>query len=613
MSRIKTILVDCFDTIIYRKVPSEKVKYLWAEKMSHKYNLSVERWYSLFLSAEETIRYTNKIKTGIDECNIHDIAELCFNRIKIYNLLGNIDQHEFVKDFYDVYVLTEKEVQYLNKKVVKKLKQYKKHNLKIMVISDFYCGEDTLREFFEQLGIVDIIDKIYVSCDYMKTKSTGSLYKTVFEKECLLPEECLMMGDNKRSDNLIPKTFGIKCVKVKEKNKIFKLKEKINKVILSKEITRILKTNKTNAYSNYAFSLYLFIKKLADSLNVNHVKNVFFLSREGEFLKKLFDYYIKHEKSEIKSHYLMVSRNSVLIAGLDAIQNENFETIIRENGVVSGDSFLETLNFPNEMVKKIKEEVNEDFKIERRDFLQSSLYKKLTKNKDFIDYYNKQRAQQNYNFMKYLNSFGVDYEKEGLDIVDVGWKGTMQDLLCKFFDSKVAINGYYIGYTGRGIESINNKKYGLLFSNSPFRKNLESRIFEREMPNYEEVLRASHNRVVGYKEDENIVYPIIEDSYDDAFYNAHIKEYQDEMFEKFKQIANLVCEDKELMCVMAHIEMHKMINFKTLNFINDCKNAHYDSFATTGFIQKKKITIKTKIRYILSKIKYRLKILLRRI
>ena len=44
-------------------------------------------------------------------------------------------------------------------------------------------------------------------------------------------------------------------------------------------------------YCGYVFYLYLFIEKLYMKARQDGAENLFFLSREGEFLKKLFDLY----------------------------------------------------------------------------------------------------------------------------------------------------------------------------------------------------------------------------------------------------------------------------------------------------------------------------------
>lgn len=85
----------------------------------------------------------------------------------------------------------------------------------------------------------------------------------------------------------------------------------------------------------------------------------------------------------------------------------------------------------------------------------------------FQNVYEARRKQQRSNFICYLRSFGVDFKSEGLHLVDVGWKGSIQDNIFYILSSKVAVRGYYIGSFNATQRSANNTKKGLLFDNYP--------------------------------------------------------------------------------------------------------------------------------------------------
>lgn len=92
-------------------------------------------------------------------------------------------------------------------------------------------------------------------------------------------------------------------MKIKAMN-LFKQKEAINIVYASA-------FNQPDV-RNFAFTYFAFIEKSYTKLLKDDVKPVFFLSREGKFLKTLFDLY--HDRNrycnnqKIESSYLLVSR-----------------------------------------------------------------------------------------------------------------------------------------------------------------------------------------------------------------------------------------------------------------------------------------------------------------
>ena len=69
--------------------------------------------------------------------------------------------------------------------------------------------------------------------------------------------------------------------------------------------------------SNYAFSLYYFIEELSKELIKDEITDVFFLSREGKFLKLLYDNFSFSHSANVATHYMYISRKAVINATLE--------------------------------------------------------------------------------------------------------------------------------------------------------------------------------------------------------------------------------------------------------------------------------------------------------
>ena len=126
-------------------------------------------------------------------------------------------------------------------------------------MSDFYLGKDSYSKFFEKLGINDLFDKIYISCDCKASKANGSLYRFIMEQETIAAYDIIMIGDTKSSDYLVPKQMGIsvKYIPNKQQKKMYK-----NQVKQSNKKRAIRISNKRSSWSNYSYSLYLFCDRL---------------------------------------------------------------------------------------------------------------------------------------------------------------------------------------------------------------------------------------------------------------------------------------------------------------------------------------------------------------
>ena len=99
--------------------------------------------------------------------------------------------------------------------------------------------------------------------------------------------------------------------------------------------------------------------------------------------------------------------------------------------------------------------------------------------------------------VRLLNSFNVDFEAEGMTLVDVGWGGTMQECIYDYLDKKVPVTGYYIGLGEIYNIKKNTKRFGLNFSVYP-KKEFSDFILQANGQLYEQLLAAPHGSTIGY-------------------------------------------------------------------------------------------------------------------
>ena len=67
-----------------------------------------------------------------------------------------------------------------------------------------YLPTEVIKQILDKNGFKHI-DKIYLSCEVMKTKATGNLYEYVLKEENVEPQNMIHIGDNYKSDYEIPK------------------------------------------------------------------------------------------------------------------------------------------------------------------------------------------------------------------------------------------------------------------------------------------------------------------------------------------------------------------------------------------------------------------------
>lgn len=629
--KYKYIFLDIFDTIVSRKVQPEYTKKIWANKIIKKLALNI--------SMLELYKKRNEVEKKLGQQAFNNNNDWEFKYIDLVDELYNyLHPTISLKKFQQLAIKTEIEVESSvlipEKNLLKELAQAKKENKKIYCISDMYLSKEMIKKIFTNLNIIDLFTDFYISCEYMKNKKTGSLYDIVLKKLNVSSENCIMIGDNYSSDYEIPKSKGLTAIFLDKTTTYQKYDQFINEnnenKILEKFLT--LTKTKTNRFEHTIFSLYLFIEKLYYQLLNDNLDEVFFLSREGEFLKKLFDSYVnKIYGKKIKSHYIIASRKSTYLPSLKPLKEENFSVLLQQYVYINLEEFLASLNFSKEEQTSILESFSHDLKnisqkeiakfkeTEKKELqalinkkydtkiiylYESKILKYLKLNKKFQEIYETNRKNQNTLFKKYIKS--LTKEKK-ICLVDIGWNGSIQDNIEKILGPDYQVKGYLLGLIRRDMKNSANKK-GLIFYNTP-KKSKNFNLYFENRTIYEILLGASHGSANKYIEKNNKVEVLtFEKEEEHNLYINLISKIQDSMFQIFEKLLEILPNG-----YYDNIQLNKLINKihfqmifeptqEQLQFFN--KIYHYENFGVFEFSKfnlKKKLNIKY---YLKENIKY---------
>lgn len=351
-------------------------------------------------------------------------------------------------------------------------------------------------------------------------------------------------------------------------------KTKTREVDLYKELSKISKIDMP--LSNYSFPFFLFIKKMIDKCCEDEITDVFFLSREGKFLKLLYDKYvsINNISNCPKSHYMFVSRKAVMNATLSAIEEEPFNSLA-VYGRLSIRKFLLALDFSKDEIAEVVKNFKSEIDTEYASFFSSVAFDEVKNNHYFQNAYENKRLAAHDNFNKYLKNCGYS-DAQRVAIVDVGWHGTIQNHIYKM-GVHTKLCGYYLGYRPSQKDEENNKKEGLLFNTK-----YSMHAFSHNCYNYEYLCVADHGALIRYNSEGN---PVFEDDEDVELYNKYFSKVQTDIFDKFSKICEVISTQK-----YDDERMEKYITFRYICMINhfkkkekeilfNAKNNHPDNLA----------------------------------
>ena len=117
----EVILVDCFNTIIMRKISPTEVLYRWAENVGENYGIEPSIIYNAFIKARNKIAFNNKLHHGELEFRFEDVLTQIGEKL---SSRMNLDVAEFTKTAMEIYIKTEQDVQYLNPDTIANLRKY---------------------------------------------------------------------------------------------------------------------------------------------------------------------------------------------------------------------------------------------------------------------------------------------------------------------------------------------------------------------------------------------------------------------------------------------------------------------------------------------------------
>ena len=520
---IKIVGFDFFDTLFHRDCHTEKILVLWAREMSSFMHMAVCSQY-LYMIRKEAEREL-KLNGKREEASYHELIGL------IYSKLNNsvLSQEDFYKKSLTTEIDLEEKHLYPDNNNLSLLKEYFSNGKKIVLISDFYCGAQLFDAVLNEFGLRKYFSDLYVSSDLNKRKSTGSLYKYVLKDQQIYASELLMIGDNVISDYTIPRKLQINT---------YRKPYKSNKLINNKKyiVKCFDKALKQIPFGGYTPVLFLFCERLYINATKKRINTLLFCAREGQNLKKIFDYYqeVFYPEHKIKTKYLYISRRASLMPSLLPLQEETFGRITRQYEELTVKDFLYSCGFDYAEIDLICEKIQlkSDALVSSADHFH--IINQLKSNKDFESIYEEKRVRQKKLLSDYIMQLSGNSDE--IALVDIGWKGTIQDNVFSALDRKKKVFGFYFGLFSETASDGMNWKIGLVFDEK--RKTDNFKLFVHNYVQLERVFAANHGQTIEYIQTNNSVLPIIsQDPKDVEIYNF-IEKFQKDMNKTFEYICS---------------------------------------------------------------------------
>ena len=334
-----------------------------------------------------------------------------------------------------------------------------------LFLSDFYMDSGMLGRLLEAKGLGDLVSDGISSCDTGFNKRSGRLFRHVHETHGVGPHEHIHFGDNAWSDVESAAQSGIKAIHYLpeqahaercERERLFVSREVLFqhlRALAGEDADMCVSVMEEHAGAAFRFGveaapLFIgFALWIAEQAVVQRLDRLFFLTREGEFFRRVFA--VLFPDGQFCGHSLPVyvdlevSRLSTFAASLGDVSADELSRIWRLFRAQKIGGLFATLGLPiGEFAGLLAElGLSPEQVVERPE--SDPALARLLQAPAFREAALKAVADQRGLLVDYLGEHGF-VAGERLGVVDIGWRGTIQDNLAHVVPGS-AIHGMYLG------------------------------------------------------------------------------------------------------------------------------------------------------------------------
>jgi len=520
---------DIFDTLILRNVYHfNDVFVVVAEAARRSYGLDCPDFLNRRVAAEMRARKIRESSAGTREVDLDQIYEVFVEHDGLSSADAEVLKKlelEFERRFCCVNPFMHAVYDYCRKK-----------GKRIGIVSDMYLPQPFLENVLKAAGY-EGYEFFLLSNACVKRKRDGSIFPLLIEKAGVPADRILHIGDDRVSDFEMPKKAGLdawfylRCKKAdaafsaRFNNGLQPVKHDTpamavyNGLRVKKLFTgRPLDESSMKAdfwyrlgYGKLGFVFLGFACWLEEQLRRESFDRVYFLSRDGFFIRQVYDIVSAVGKDALpSSSYLYVSRRSLAFALQNEDNTERLDLFCGGSEVLPVSAYLRRLGLDaadySGQIRKAGFSGADQLVTPGRD---DERLKKLISS--FSGESADIAAEQKKLLLRYLEQEGLMACRKAA-VVDIGWQGSMQKSLEKALaesGSKTRIKGFYLGTfaDARRLGHDGSSMMGWLCDFS-YPQHIRKTLL-RCIPLLEFLHSAPHGSVLKYKDVSGVVEPVL--------------------------------------------------------------------------------------------------------
>ncbi|WP_175966865.1 HAD family hydrolase [Burkholderia sp. BCC0322] len=337
-----------------------------------------------------------------------------------------------------------------------------------LFLSDFYMSASRLSTLLHHHEIDKFVPGGVSSCDIGINKRSGKLFNYIEDLYRVTPDEHVHIGDNSTADRDVPRALGINAVHFQpevehakrlvresvfeDRGELFrKIQAEAKATASGHHFAHEQSAEREAAFAAGVQSSVLvigFCLYVAEGVLSSGLKSLYFFSREGEFFIRVWNALFpngRHAGHTLPHAALLeVSRLATFCASLREVTPSEMRRIWNLYTTHSLEALLKSLGLePNsfaELAAKHQLPLSEAIQHPWED----SRVKRLFDDPEFVRQIEEKIRADRRALLAYLATRGLRDDGSAVSVVDIGWRGTIQDNLAWLLPS-VRFQGQYLG------------------------------------------------------------------------------------------------------------------------------------------------------------------------
>lgn len=460
--------LDVWDTLLRRRCHPDVIKLIacqhlllgFADKLQSIYH---NPWILLRerCQVEGDLAHNATLSGTDDEYLLDDVLQQLIQRAWI---AGQAIPSDLIENLIEFEITLEISSSYADDGIIEFLNDYPAE--RTIFLSDFYMPAQSISRILREKGLHSIVSVGHSSCDVGLNKRSGNLFRHIYANYLIHPKNHLHIGDNTYSDVEVPRQLGARSIEYRpyhatEKrillDQMFQDRSSLHKWISQKTLASLdnhsqsaeIKTHAIRQLGVEAAPLIIgFCLDVAEQSLINRSECIAFFTREGEFFKAVFE--VLFPKGFLAGHQLApttlfeVSRLSTFCASLREVSINEMMRVWNLYSTQSMHGLISTLGLDPGAIISIIQNHGLDLYTSIQYPWRDERVIALFADPKFLALVYEKRDKDQELLRHYLIGKGLSMSTKSIQIVDVGWRGTIQDNLAFLFPQTL-FYGEYLG------------------------------------------------------------------------------------------------------------------------------------------------------------------------